>query len=93
MIVDREEYKALGPYRKDLHWLREIHEPGFRSAPLRPLKNVFSKSVFKGGRRRYRLKLGEQKSAFQTEWNRAVKASLSCFHAEALFLLGKEEIR
>lgn len=32
---------ALGHYRKDLHWLREIHEPGFRSAPLRPLKNVF----------------------------------------------------
>ncbi|RPJ97947.1 hypothetical protein BSBH6_01277 [Bacillus subtilis] len=41
MIVDREEYKALGHYRKDLHWLREIHEPGFRSAPLRPLKNIF----------------------------------------------------
>ncbi|AEP84867.1 hypothetical protein GYO_0120 [Bacillus spizizenii TU-B-10] len=37
--------------------------------------------------------MGEQKSAFQTEWNRAVKASLSCFHAEALFLLGEEEIR
>ncbi|QBG54508.1 hypothetical protein D2M30_0127 [Bacillus amyloliquefaciens] len=32
--------------------------------------------------------MGKQRFVFQTEWNRAVKASLSCLHAEALFFIG-----